>query len=400
VSTGAQPLLHRVRRPHGWVVLLVAGLVAAAAIGVVVDRTVRSQPAPLARPELQRVLDGLVTGPDRIAPGVTAYVAGPRGTWLGSAGVANVQTGAPMGPDARMRLDSNSKFWAMTTILQLAQEGKLQLSDTVERWLPGLLPYGNRITIRQLMTDTSGLIDDNDLNKPAALSRALDRVKDATLRAQLVALVARVRANPAVEVSPLWLIRLVAWQPLLFTPGSRQHHSNTGWDIIGLIAARAGGEPLPVLYRERIVEPLGLDHTTYDPQGPINGPHAHGYAIAGDGTLTDTTTWAPFKGADGAIVANAQETATFFTALMGAKLFDRQQLVAMNREQFVGFGGADSGCGGLVHSGSGGGDAYKSNVLVNDNGSRVAVLLLNGRTVQSNGDTTAAAATLRLYCAA
>jgi hypothetical protein len=57
---GAQPLLHR--RPHGWVVLLVVGLVATAAIGVVVDRTVRSQPTPAAaRPELQRILDGLVT---------------------------------------------------------------------------------------------------------------------------------------------------------------------------------------------------------------------------------------------------------------------------------------------------------------------------------------------------
>jgi D-alanyl-D-alanine carboxypeptidase len=148
VSRGAQPLPHRVRRPHGWVVLLLVGLVTTAAIGVVVDRTVRFQPTPVARPELQRILDGLVTGPDRIAPAVTALVAGPHGTWLGSAGVANVQTGAPMGPDARMRLDSNSKFWAMTVILQLAQEGKLQLSDTVERWLPGLLPYGNRITIR------------------------------------------------------------------------------------------------------------------------------------------------------------------------------------------------------------------------------------------------------------
>jgi hypothetical protein len=48
---------------------------------------------------------------------------------------------------------------------------------------------------------------------------------------------------------------------------------------------------------------------------------------------------------------------------MGAKLFYRQQLVAMTREQFVGFGGADSGCAGLVHSGRGGGNAYKSNVL-------------------------------------
>jgi hypothetical protein len=79
---------------------------------------------------------------------------------------------------------------------------------------------------------------------------------------------------------------------------------------------------------------------------------------------------------------------------------DQQRHIAFKRHQAGGFGGADSGCAGLVHSGSGGGNAYKTNVLVNDNGSRVAVLLLNGRTVKSNGDPTAAAATLRLYCAA
>jgi hypothetical protein len=63
MSTGAQPVLHRVRRLHRWVTLLVAGLVAVASIGVVVDRTIRPQPAPVARTDLQRILDGLVTGP-------------------------------------------------------------------------------------------------------------------------------------------------------------------------------------------------------------------------------------------------------------------------------------------------------------------------------------------------
>jgi CubicO group peptidase (beta-lactamase class C family) len=200
MSTGAQPVLHRVRRPHGWVVWLIAGLVAASAIGVVVGRTVRSPPAAVARADLQRILDGLVTGPDRVAPGVTVYVAGPHGTWLGSAGVANVQTGEPMRPDARMRLDSVSKWWATAVVLQLAQEGKLRLGDSVERWLPGLLPYGDRITIGQLMTDSSGLIDDNDVfQSPDAY---LARVKDARLRAQLTEVAVRLRANPAAEASP------------------------------------------------------------------------------------------------------------------------------------------------------------------------------------------------------
>ena len=391
MSTGAQPVPHRVGRPHGWVVWLIAGLVAASAIGVVVDRTVRSHPAPVARADRQRILDGLVTGPDRIAPGVTAYVAGPHGTWLGSAGVANVTSGEPMRPDARMRLDSVSKWWATAVVLQLAQEGKLRLGDTVERWLPGLLPYGNRITIGQLMTDTSGLIDDNDLYKPSALSSALARVKDAKLRAQLVAIGGRVRANLATEVSPLWVIRLAAWQPLLFAPGSRYHHSNIGWNIVGLIAARVAGRPLPLLYRERIFQPLGLRHSAYDPQGPIAGPHAHGYGIAADGTLTDTTARALFKGADGAIVSNAADTAAFLTGLMGDRLVDRARLVALWG------GGTESGCARSAYVGSGAGDAYKTNVLVNGDGSRVAVLLLNGRTANGSHDETAAATALRLY---
>jgi hypothetical protein len=62
-------------RSHGWAVLLLVGLVVAAVIGVVVDRTVVSQAPSAGRAELQRILDGLVTGPDRTAPIVAAAAA-------------------------------------------------------------------------------------------------------------------------------------------------------------------------------------------------------------------------------------------------------------------------------------------------------------------------------------
>jgi hypothetical protein len=79
---------------------------------------------------------------------------------------------------------------------------------------------------------------------------------------------------------------------------------------------------------------------------------------------------------------------------MGGKLVDRARLVALWG------GGTDSGCARGAYVGSGAGDAYKTNVLVNDDGSSVAVLLLNGRTANGRGDETAAAAALGLYCAA
>jgi D-alanyl-D-alanine carboxypeptidase len=404
VWTEARPALRRVRWPHRGVFWLLAVSVAGAGIAVGVDRAVFSQPTQAARPDLQRVLDGLVAGPSRIAPGATAYVSGSHGSWLGAAGVADTGTGAQMPVDARMRLESVSKIYTATLILQLAQDGDLRVSDTVARWLPGLLPYGNRITIRQLLTMQSGLIDNNDLvNASASAQRAnLARVKDAELRAQLLAIAARVNESPAGEFSPIWWIKFAAWQPLLFTPGTGYHYSNIGYDILGLIAARAAAKPLSVLYRERIFQPLDLQATAYDPQGPIGGPHARGYGIEPNGKQFEATNWHYGIGAEGGIVSDAKDTADFLTALMHGKLLERPQLTAMEGDNLW-LGGAPSGCAGHAYGWSGGGNGYKTEVWVNDGGSRVAVLLLNARhrdTAQPAGDQAAHDALTSLYCGA
>jgi CubicO group peptidase (beta-lactamase class C family) len=158
-----------------------------------------------------------VSGAQRSAPGASAYVGGLDGNWAGAAGVANVETGEPTTPDARMRIESNSKIWLLAVVLQLAKEGKLSLDETVAHWLPGLLPYGNRITIGQLISDTSGLVDDFDgmFSSGSAFQRALGNVEDAKLRAHWAGLATRLQANPATRIDPIWVIRLAAWQPLL-----------------------------------------------------------------------------------------------------------------------------------------------------------------------------------------
>jgi CubicO group peptidase (beta-lactamase class C family) len=172
------------------VALVAAAAIVVAAVGIMVaiDRAFFSQRAQVcasparrtSRPAMQRILEGVVGGPSELAPGATAYVSGPDGNWLGAAGVADTSTCARMPTDARMRLESVSKIYTAALILQLAQSGKLRVGDTVADWLPGLLPYGNRITIRHLLTMSSGLIDNNDLrNAPASVQRMdLARVKD------------------------------------------------------------------------------------------------------------------------------------------------------------------------------------------------------------------------------
>jgi D-alanyl-D-alanine carboxypeptidase len=343
---------------------------------------------------LQHVLDGAVTGPSRLAPGATAYVAGPRGSWSGAAGVANLATGAAMTPDARMRIESVSKIWTGMLVNALAEDGTLRLSDTVETWLPHLLPYGDRITIGQLLTHTSGLIDNNDVTRDADPYFA--RVTDANLRARLLEVRQRVQRNPRAEFSPRLWIELAAFQPLLSTPGTSYHYSNIGFEILGLIAARASGQSIESLYRDRIFEPLGLRDSAYDPQGPIGGDHAHGYAL-GERPI-DATAAHPGVGAEGAVVSSARDTARFLVALMRGELVGPKQLEIMKTTGFW-QGGSLTGCGGVAYGHSGGGAGYKSNVWVSGDGSRVAVLLLNGRG-DALADAGADAAMQRLYCAA
>ena len=419
MSARAQGHLHRgVRWRHRWLLWLIVVPVAALGIVIAVDRAFFPQPRPLfsqvrpcpfeqtqaaSRPGLQRILDGAVAGPSTLAPGATAYVSGPQGSWSGAAGVADTNTCARMAVDARMRLESVSKIYTAALILELDQEGTLRVGDTVAKWLPGLLPYGKRITVRQLLTMSSGLIDNNDFNNVTESEQRayLARVKDVKLRAQLVAMLAHVDKDPAAVVPATLWIRWAAWQPLLFTPGAGYHYSNIGYDILGLIAARAGGKPLPVLYRERVFRPLGLDATAYDPQGPIRGQHAHGYGIAPNGTQADATDWHWGVGAEGGIVSNAKDTATFLGALMGGELLDRQRLTDLKGESFW-LDGSYS-CAGQAYGWSGGGSGYKTDVWVNGDGSRVAVLLLNARhydTAQPAADAAAHNTMAALYCKA
>jgi D-alanyl-D-alanine carboxypeptidase len=390
VSTGAQPLPHRARWPHRRLIWLLAGLAAAAGLAVGIDRAFfASSGAEPTRPALQRILDQLVRRGD--APGATAYVVGAGGTWLGSAGVADVRTHTAMPPDARMRIESNSKTWLAALILQLAGDNKLTLDDTVARWLPGLLrANGELITIRQLLHDSSGLIDDNDIwqANPKQLQAYFARVGDPALHSELLATAAHAQAHPFAPISPMLFIRLAAWQPLVATPGTTYHHSNIGWNVAGLIAEKAGGKPLPTLYRERIFEPLGLEHTAFSPQGPIAGQHAHGYAAAG-GRLVDTTTMHPGKFSDGAIVTNAQDEAAFLRGAMRGALFDKASWVDLYGLP------ATTTCGSLSYAGEGAGDGYRSYVWFDTTGDHVAVLLVN-----RNRADHAAAAARSLYCGA
>lgn len=97
------------------------------------------------------------------APGVLAKTSNNGKISSYTAGVADLNSKKPMKSDYRFRIGSVTKTFTATTVLQLVGENRVQLDDSIEKWLPGLIQGngydGNRITIRQLLNHTSGIAD-------------------------------------------------------------------------------------------------------------------------------------------------------------------------------------------------------------------------------------------------
>ena len=384
-------------------ILAVVVLVVAVAVAGALVLGQDSGPAEAHAAELQEILDDLVTGPSRIAPGATAYVAGPHGVWTGSAGVADARTGEPMKPAERMRLESVSKAWTAALVLRLAADGRLRLDDTVDRWLPGLLPYGDEITIRELLDHTSGMVDSNDIVRDP--QRYLGEIDDPALEAEVDAVVRRLSTDPAYEFSPRLWVEVAAAVGLLAEPGTGFHYSNIGYIVAGLVAERAGGADLATLFQREIIGPLDLTSAAYDPGADIDEGHALGYRVEEDGRLMDTTRWTGGLGANGGIVSNAADEGRFLQALMRGELLGPEELEALETASpfsnyGLGIGINHTVCSDPAYGHNGGGDGFTSSVYVSPDGDRVAVLLLNGRPVGGVGDTTAFNAMRRLFCAA
>ena len=150
-----------------------------------------------------------------------------------------------------------TKTFTAIVALQLVAEGRLSLDDTVASRLPGALPYGDRVTLRELLNHTSGVPDD----VPAALREVFfgDPLRLWTPRDQLA---------------------LVRDRPPRFAPGTSWAYSNTDYVLVGLMIERVTGRRLEDEVRERIVRPLDLRHTSFPVRSPgLGGRGARGYSL-------------------------------------------------------------------------------------------------------------------------
>lgn len=154
-------------------------------------------------------------------------------------GSANLEYDAPIGPETAFHVASVSKQFTAMAVVLLEGDGKLSIDDEVRKYLPELPDYGHLITLRHLLTHTSGIRDQWN-----TLALAGWDLKDVITQEQILRLLFR-------------------QQELNFTPGSRALYSNGGFTLLAEIVRRISGRALPDFCQERIFAPLGMTHTHF-----------------------------------------------------------------------------------------------------------------------------------------
>ncbi|MFF7971685.1 serine hydrolase [Streptomyces sp. NPDC007905] len=197
------------------------------------------------------------------------------------------------------RAGSVTKTFVATVVLQLAAEHRLSLSDTVERHLPGLLrgacADGRHITLRALLTHTSGLAD---------FTRA---------------------THGTVPLTALQAVRIALALPP--TPPGRYSYSSTGYVLLGMVVRQVTGHSYATEVRRRIIAPLGLTGTSF-PGSRRSLPLPHGRAYAADGS--DVTELDPrVAGAAGELVTTLDDLDRFYAALLDGELLPSRRLREM-----------------------------------------------------------------------
>ncbi len=277
---------------------MIIGVLAATALAGTLTVPAHAQ----ARPVDQRfrcLLDGVVTPP---IPGAILTVTGPALTFDGAAG-SYVLGGRALRTTDAFRTASVTKTMTAAVALRLAERGDLRLDAPIGRYLDAKLvariPYGSRITVRQLLNHTAGLYDyvENDewfqyvLDHPYKMWKPRELVD--------------------------WALR--KGKPY-FAPTQGYHYSDTGYVLAGLVIEKAAREPLHRLYRSMLLRPLKMDRTYLEWWEKPRGPRAHNYLGDRD-TYDYNPTFDTFGG--GGLVSTGTDLNRFMRGLFEGKVFKR-----------------------------------------------------------------------------
>lgn len=219
----------------------------------------------------------------------------PAGSSSGAAATAGATPGAPLDSNTNFRMASVTKQFTGMAILLLEKDGILHFDDPIRRWLPDMpAGVGNRVTIRHLLTHTSGLLDYENLIPSTQKEQVLD--------ADILQL-------------------LKSHDTTLFPPGSKFRYSNSGFCLLALIIEAASHQTYASFLRQRIFQPLHMDHSTVYEKDHSIDRRAMGYARdkAGHIVPSDQSITSASKG-DGGVYTSLADYSKWIRALQQNRL--------------------------------------------------------------------------------
>jgi CubicO group peptidase (beta-lactamase class C family) len=216
-------------------------------------------------------------------------------------GIANLELNIPIDPQQVFRIGSITKQFTAVAILQLVAAGKIKLDDDVATYVPDFPAIGHKVTIAQLLNQTSGLPSYTDEKSWLTTWRT--------------------------DLKPADLLAFTKGKAPLFTPGTNWAYSNTNYILLGEVIAKVSGESYASYLQTKVLGPAGLQHTQYDNTEELIPNRASGYAVAGPkkwknaGYLSMTH---PYSA--GALVSTVDDVWKWDKALSEGSLIDKKLL--------------------------------------------------------------------------
>jgi len=230
-------------------------------------------------------------------PGVAVLIAGgDRIIYRDARGDADIELGVPLDTHQVFRIASVTKMFTAALILKLAEQGKLSLDDPLSRYLPDF-PQAAGITLRQLLTHTAGVSD-----KAVAIQPGFNRR----------------------DVDTAILVAEIAKRPPAFAPGTAQAYSNAGYILLGAVIEKVTGQPWHAALQDRLLAPLGLEHTGYGLAATVIPGRVAGYSTDGPDHRVRNAAFisASIPAAAGALVSTPDDLRRWMRALTGGRVID------------------------------------------------------------------------------
>lgn len=265
--------------------------------------------------QLQQLLDKAIANSATGTPGAVLLIRTPEFEFAGASGMADLKNMTRMQPTDMLRIASMTKPFVSTVILKLCEAGKLDLDDPMQQYLPKesqRIENGDTVTIRQLLSMTSGIADYDNPRYAEALEKH----------------------PPQNPWTPEEILECVYDEQSDFEPGAEFSYCNTNYVILQMIIEKISGASLASEIRRLIFDPLAIRNTFMEMreprQGGFGGLLVRGYTTE-ETPAEDLTEENDSLGlGDGGLISDTQGLAVFLDALFDKRtLLDKESLKQM-----------------------------------------------------------------------